>query len=70
LRWFSQDVLKIPIAPFYEKRNQIVALVEKILAVKQDNPMADVSELQGYIDEIVWGLYGLGEEDRKLIIKV
>jgi hypothetical protein len=71
LRWNlgQVHVLKIPIASLSDKRYQIEVLVEIILAVKQGNPAADVSELQEKIDEIVWGLYGLGNEDRKLTIE-
>jgi adenine-specific DNA-methyltransferase len=67
----SFHVSTLPVYPANpEEKEQISAIVQKILQMKSDNPAIDVSELQGQIDEIVWGLYGLGEEDRKLIIKV
>ena len=67
LRWFSQDVMKIPIPPFGDERLKMESLVNKILKVKRIDQQADVSELQKEIDELVFGMYGLGEEERSLL---
>jgi predicted RNA methylase len=42
--------------PFIEK-------VDQILALKQENPQADTSVLEREIDELVYALYGLSEEE-------
>jgi type II restriction/modification system DNA methylase subunit YeeA len=47
--------------------NQIVQLVDKILKVKNQNPEADTSQLEREIDKLVYKLYGLTEEEIKLI---
>jgi len=46
--------------PFIEK-------VEQILALKKDNPSADTSTLEREIDLMVYELYGLSEEEIKII---
>jgi len=47
--------------------NQIVQLVDQILSAKQKNPDADTSLLEQKIDELVYKLYDLTEEEIKLI---
>ena len=44
-------------------------LVDQILKKKKDNPEADVGELEREIDEMVYGIYGLGKEEIKIIEK-
>ena len=44
-----------------------VKLVEKILEIKRQKPKADTTELEREIDEIVYKLYGLIEEEIKII---
>jgi type II restriction/modification system DNA methylase subunit YeeA len=46
---------------------QIEALVDKILAAKKENKNADTSAWEREIDGLVYRLYGLGEEDVKII---
>ena len=41
----------------------------QILKKKKDNPDADVGELEREIDEMVYELYGLSEEEIKIIEK-
>ena len=43
--------------------DKIVSLVDKILKIKNENSNADVSEIEREIDEMVYGLYGLSEEE-------
>ncbi|MEK6725697.1 MAG: hypothetical protein AABY54_03990 [Deltaproteobacteria bacterium] len=49
-------VSNIPQKPF-------TALVDQILAAKQKDPKADTSALEKQIDEMVYALYGLTEEE-------
>jgi len=47
--------------------NQIISLVDQILSAKERNPEADTSELEKEIDELVYKLYNLTEEEIKII---
>jgi hypothetical protein len=42
-------------------------LVERILAAKRANPQADTSELEREIDQLVYRLYGLTEEEIRIV---
>jgi len=76
--WFSyyfkdvnikpEQLRKIPVAlPDEETRNTIVSLVDRILATKQKDPDADTSVLERQIDQMVYKLYGLTEEEIKIV---
>jgi type II restriction/modification system DNA methylase subunit YeeA len=62
---------QLPIPPITPQNqpivNQIVQLVDQILSAKQKNPDADTSLLEQKIDELVYKLYDLTEEEIKLI---
>ncbi|MGI6369964.1 MAG: Eco57I restriction-modification methylase domain-containing protein [Candidatus Kapaibacterium sp.] len=45
----------------------IISLVNKILNAKQENPQADTSEWEKEIDQLVYQLYGLTDEEIKVI---
>jgi hypothetical protein len=45
----------------------MVVAVEKILALKKENPEADVSALETEIDQLVYKLYDLTEEEVKIV---
>ncbi len=45
------------------KRNQKLNSVTKILAAKRADPQADTSALEGEIDQLVYQLYGLSEDE-------
>jgi adenine-specific DNA-methyltransferase len=63
LRWFSQDVVKIPI-PDYSAKSQIIEKhVNEIIDLKKYDPTTDTSTLEQEIDRLVYGLYGLTEEE-------
>ena len=47
----------------------IVSLVTQILSAKKENPAADTFELEREIDRLVYGLYGLTEEEVEIIEK-
>ncbi len=47
---------------------QIESLADKILTTKKDNPKADTTELELKIDEFVFELYELTEEEREVVL--
>ena len=47
--------------------NQIVKLVDRILAAKGGNPQADTSPLEREIDQLVYELYGLTEDEVRIV---
>jgi hypothetical protein len=55
--------------PIKKVKNQtaIIKLVDKILSTKKDNPEVDTSKLEKQIDELVYKLYDLTEEEIKII---
>jgi len=64
------ELKRIPF-PFATPAQQqpIIALVDKILAAKKDNPQADTSNDERKIDALVYDLYGLNEEEIAIIEK-
>ena len=68
---FTKDMINnfpIPkITP--EKQKSLIKLVDQILEKKKDNPEADTGELEREIDRMVYGLYGLGEEEIEIVEK-
>lgn len=64
----KEPILNLPIIkPSENETNKIALLVDKILKIKQQNPDSDTSSLENEIDELVYGLYGLSEEEREVI---
>jgi hypothetical protein len=49
------------------EKERIIVLVNQILEIKRQNPQADTSDLEREIDEIVYQLYGLTEEEIAII---
>jgi type II restriction/modification system DNA methylase subunit YeeA len=47
--------------------NQIITLVDQILSAKKQNPEADTSKLEHEIDQLVYALYDLTEEEIEII---
>ena len=45
----------------------IIALVDKILTAKKANPQADTSKEEAEIDQLVYALYGLSEDEIKIV---
>ncbi len=68
VRFFSQYVSQIPIPTATPAQQApIVKLVDDILAAKQANPDADVSALEADIDAHVYRLYGLTDEEIRVV---
>ena len=49
------------------QQKPIIALVDKILAAKKANPQADTSKEEAEIDRLVYALYGLTEDEIKIV---
>lgn len=47
--------------------SQVEKIAERILAAKRANPQADTSKLEAEIDQLVYQLYGLTEEETKIV---
>ncbi len=53
--------------PVANEPQPIESLVNKVLAIRDKKPNADVSELEHQIDHMVYDLYGLTEEERRVV---
>ena len=67
----KEPLVSIPL-PYPQKINnkieqQIIALVDKILAAKKQDSSIDTTALESKIDEFVYDLYGLTEEEKDII---
>ena len=61
-------VSQLPIATGDEETKETIrALVQQILTAKQADPAADTTALEAEIDRLVYGLYGLTEEEIALV---
>jgi adenine-specific DNA-methyltransferase len=62
---------QLPIPPITPQNqpltDQIVQIVDQILSAKKQNPEAYTSKLEKEIDELVYKLYNLNEEEIKII---
>ena len=64
----KEPLLNIPIpSATQEQQAPIIALVDKILAAKKENPQADTSDMEKQIDQLVYALYGLTEEEIRIV---
>lgn len=62
------QVKKIPIKVCNKSEQQpFIDKVDQILSLKKDNPAADTSALEKEIDMMVYELYGLSEEEIKIV---
>lgn len=62
-KYFGQ----IPIALEENKQQSIIALVDRILSAKKANPLADTTAEEREIDRLVYELYGLTNDEVKII---
>ena len=61
-------VEQIPILPATTAQQKpVIALVDKILAAKKENPAADTSKWEAEIDEKVFDLYDLTPDEREIV---
>ena len=65
---YPDDWKKLPIPDVsLEQQQPIIKLVDQILDTKRTNPDMDVSELENEIDQIVYLLYGLTDEEIAIV---
>ena len=68
LRWKRQYVEQIPIPEVSEGAQQpIISLVTRILSAKQTDSKSDTTVLESEVDALVYGLYGLTEEEIAIV---
>lgn len=66
----KEPLLALPLKSISENSQKpFIDLVDKILTAKSKNPDADTSELETQIDQMVYKLYGLTDEEIKVIEK-
>ena len=62
------NLAKLPIKKITLIEQQLfIEKADQILALKQDNPEADTTTLEKEIDAMVYALYGLTEEEIKIV---
>jgi len=62
----SIEAMPLAIADSNVQR-EIIKLVDRVLAAKRANPQADTSQMEEEIDELVYALYGLTEEEITIV---
>ena len=68
VRWLAQNIVNLPIVEIEgDKKTCIIQLVDNILTAKNTNPKADTSIFESKINQIVYELYGLTEDQIKII---
>lgn len=65
---YPEDIRVIPIKKTsLEAQKPFIMLVDQILEKKKQNPKEDTSNLEAEIDQLVYRLYGLTEEEIRII---
>jgi hypothetical protein len=67
-RYQKLFIEKLPVAQVpKDKQQSIIALVDRILAAKRADPAADTHALEAEIDQLVYALYGLSEDEIRIV---
>ncbi len=66
----AQEVKSLPVSIHLERNQSIESLVTRILDAKRADPGADTAALEAEIDQLVYGLYGLTEEEIAVVAGV
>jgi len=67
-RWKKYKIELLPIkVPSDEIQIQIESLVDQILVLKKSDTGNDISGIEKEVDQLVYALYGITEEERKII---
>jgi hypothetical protein len=67
-RWKKYKIELLPIkVPTSDEQAEVETLVNQIVEAKKNNPSADTNLLEQQVDELVYGLYGITEEETRLI---
>ena len=53
--------------PLFEEKTNIEELVDKVLTFKKQDSSYDTNDLESQIDRLVYDLYGLTEDEIKII---
>ncbi|MBN2676333.1 MAG: diaminopimelate epimerase [Alphaproteobacteria bacterium] len=62
------DIRQLPIPEISkEQQKEFVEIVDQIMEAKKKDPNADTSELENKIDDMVYDLYNLTDEERKIV---
>jgi len=65
---YPEDLRQIPIRNIDEnEQKSFILKVDQILDLKQQNPAVDTTALESEIDEMVYQLYGLTDEEIKIV---
>jgi hypothetical protein len=68
IKWFGSYFDNIPIPEIStDEKRPFITLVDRILAAKKRNPDVDTSALEREIDQLVYKLYGLTEEEIAIV---
>jgi len=63
-RWLKYKIELLPIKEIpVSEQKPFVELVDMIIDIKQQNPQADITSLENQINQLVYKLYGLTEEE-------
>jgi hypothetical protein len=65
----SPYILALPFPEEFKDHPEMETLVNEIISRKKDNPNADVFDLEKRIDELVYGVFDLVEEEIEIIFK-
>ena len=60
---YEIDELPLVLNTTYEQEEKVIVLVDRILAAKKADPAANTSALEAEIDQLVYKLYGLTDEE-------
>ena len=60
-------IQNFPVPPINEKTGKLIEIVDNIISKKQENSTIDTSALESEIDRLVYQLYGLTEEEIKIV---
>ncbi len=67
-RWLKYKIELLPIVqPADEQKESVEKLTNIIISMKKQNPSADTTDLESQIDQLVYQLYKLTEEEIKII---
>ncbi|MBK9477800.1 MAG: N-6 DNA methylase [Bacteroidetes bacterium] len=62
------NIRKLPIIKCSNnEQHHLITLVDSILSIKKENPTADISDLEKQVDQLIYLLYDLTEEEIKII---
>jgi very-short-patch-repair endonuclease/type II restriction/modification system DNA methylase subunit YeeA len=67
-RWLKYKIELLPIfQPSMEQMDSIEKIADKIISLKKQNSSADTTDLENQIDQLVYKLYDLTEEEIKIV---